>query len=141
MANTFTVQIATPERVVLEREVVSLVAPAYDGYLGIKAHHAPLAAELKVGELSLTEPSARQDVLAVSGGFLAVSGNVATVLADAAELAEEIDLPRAESAAKRARERLAELHDPDARKRVDGERARTALLRAVNRLTVVRKRP
>jgi F-type H+-transporting ATPase subunit epsilon len=140
MADTFTVQIATPERVVLEKEVVSLVAPAYDGYLGIWARHAPLAAELKVGELTLTEPGGRQDALAVSGGFLAVSGNVATILADAAELAEEIDLARAESAAERARERLAELRDPGARKHVDGERARSALLRAVNRLTVARKR-
>lgn len=141
MANTFTVQIATPERVVLEKEVVSLVAPAYGGYLGIRARHAPLAAELRVGALTLTEPDGRQHVLAVSGGFLAVSGNVATVLADAAELAEEIDLARAQSAADRARERLAELHDPEARKRIDAERARAALVRAVNRLTVADRRP
>jgi F-type H+-transporting ATPase subunit epsilon len=141
MANTFTVQIATPEHVVLEREIVSLVAPAYDGYLGVKANHAPLAAELQIGELALTDPDGTQEVLAVSGGFLAVSGNVATILADAAEAAPEIDLGRAEAAEARARERLDQLRDPSARKQIDPERARAALLRAVNRLTIAHKRP
>ncbi|MBM3500940.1 MAG: ATP synthase F1 subunit epsilon [Armatimonadetes bacterium] len=141
MANAFTIQIATPERVVLEREVTSLVAPAFDGYLGIMAHHAPLAAELKAGELVLTDPDGKQEALAVAGGFLAVSGNVATVLADAAEAAGEIDLARAEAAEARARERLARLRRPGGRQEVDEERARTALVRATNRLTVGRKRP
>ena len=141
MANTFTVQVATPERVVLEQEVVSLVAPAYDGYLGVKAHHAPLAAELKVGELLLDGPDGKHEVLAVSGGFLAVSGNVATVLADSAEPAEEIDPARAEAAEVRARDRLAKLREPGARQQIDEERARAALMRAANRLTVARKRP
>jgi F-type H+-transporting ATPase subunit epsilon len=141
MANTFTIQIATPERVVLEREIVSLVAPAYDGYLGVKAHHAPLAAELRIGQLALTDPDGTQEVLAVSGGLLAVSDNVATILADAAEAAPEIDLDRAEAAEARARERLEELQDPSTRTQIDVERARTALLRAVNRITIARSRP
>ncbi len=141
MPNAFTVQIATPERVVLEREVVSLIAPAFDGYLGVKAHHAPLAAELRVGELSLTDPDGKQESLAVSGGFLAVSGNVATILADAAEPAAEIDLARAEAAEARARERLSKLREPGTRRNVDEERARMALVRAANRLNVARKRP
>jgi F-type H+-transporting ATPase subunit epsilon len=141
MANAFTVQIATPERVVLEREVVSLIAPAYDGYLGIKAHHAPLAAELQVGELTLTSPDGLGETLAVAGGFLAVSGNVATILADSAEAAGEIDLSRAEAAEQRAKERLARLRDPAARQEIDETRARAALVRASNRLTVARKQP
>jgi len=141
MANTFTIQIATPERVVLDREVVSLVAPAYDGYLGVMAHHAPLAAELRVGELSLTSPDGKREALALAGGFLAVSANVATILADAAEPAEEIDVDRAEAAEARAREWLAKVRDGSAREQVDEERARAALVRATNRMTVARKRP
>jgi len=141
MAHTFTVQIATPGRVVLEKEAVSLVAPAYDGYLGIKARHAPLAAELKTGALTVTYPDGRRDALAVAGGFLAVADNVATILADAAELASEIDVARAEAAEARARERLGKVHGSEAGREIDDERARAALLRAANRLTIARRRP
>lgn len=141
MASTFTLQIVTPERVVLEREVVSVRVPAYDGYLGVMARHAPLVAELRVGAIGTTDPEGEEQVLAVTGGILAVSENVATVLADAAELASEINLQRAEGARERARQRIQAAHEPEARAEVDVDRARAALARAVNRLKVAGKRP
>jgi F-type H+-transporting ATPase subunit epsilon len=141
MANTFTLQVVTPERVVLEREIVSLVVPAYEGYLGVMARHAPLVAELQIGAITTTDPNGQRDVLAVTGGILSVSNNVATVLADRAELASEIDADRAEEAQNRARERLAAARDPEAEDSVDVDRARAALARAINRLRVARKRP
>jgi F-type H+-transporting ATPase subunit epsilon len=141
MPSAFTLQIATPERVALEREVISLVAPAYDGYLGVMANHAPLVAELRVGALHLTDSEGDPEVVALSGGFLSVLDNVAIVLADAAEEAADIDVERARAAEQRARERLQRLHDQRDERPVDAERARYALIRATNRLSVARKRP
>ncbi|HJN16407.1 MAG TPA: ATP synthase F1 subunit epsilon [Armatimonadota bacterium] len=141
MASTFTVQIASPERVCLEREVASLTAPAYDGYLGVMANHAPMVAELRVGEVRLVDADGAEELVAVSGGFLSVSDNTAVVLADSAEVATDIDQERAQEAKKRARERLAGNGDNQDSDAVDSERARCALVRAINRLTVVGKRP
>ena len=139
MASTFALQVVTPERVVLEREVVSVVVPAHGGYLGVMARHAPLVTELKTGAITTTDPQGGKQVLAVTGGILSVSDNLATVLADAAELASEIDLDRAEEARTRARERLVAQAETKTAANVD--RARAALVRATNRLRVAGKRP
>lgn len=141
MPSTFTVQVASPESVCFEREVVSLVAPAAEGYLGIMANHAPLVAELQPGELRVTDADGAEELLAISGGFLSVSGNTAVVLADSAEVASEIDPDRAKAAEERARERLARLFEEATEDKVDAERARAALLRAINRLSIAGKRP
>ena len=140
MPRPFTLQVATPERVVIEEEITSLVAPAYDGYLGLMARHAPLVAELKTGALTVTHPSGRKDHLAVSGGILSIADNVATVLADSAELAAEIDVDRARAAEERARERLAQAKALANREGLDVERANTAVARAINRILVAGKR-
>ncbi len=139
MASTFALQVVTPERVVLEREVVSVVVPAHGGYLGVMARHAPLVTELKTGAITTTDPQGGKQVLAVTGGILSVSDNLATVLADAAELASEIDLDRAEEARTRARERL--VAQAETKTAVNVDRARAALVRATNRLRVAGKRP
>jgi len=141
MPDTFTLQIATPERAVLKEDVVSLVAPAYDGYLGVMAHHAPMVAELRIGALTVTRPDGRRELLAVSGGVLSVRENLALVLADAAEAAEEIDIQRAQAAEERARERLALPTSVASREGIDVERAQMAIARAVNRISVAAKRP
>jgi F-type H+-transporting ATPase subunit epsilon len=127
MARTFKLQIATPERVVAEEEVVALVAPAFDGYLGVMARHAPMVAELDIGAMRVTRPDGRRELLAVSGGLLSVADNVALVLVEAAEAAAEIDVERAQAAA--------------AREGVDVDRARAAIARAANRVRVASRRP
>lgn len=131
MASAFLLQIATPERVVLSRRVVSVVAPGVEGYFGILARHAPLVAALRVGELKLTGEDEKEELVAISGGFLEVSENVATVLGDTAELAEQIDLERARRARDRAQERLRNKTEG-----VDFERVQLALRKALNRLRV-----
>jgi F-type H+-transporting ATPase subunit epsilon len=131
MANTFQQSVLTPEKVVLEQRGISLVAPGSQGYLGILAFHAPLITDLVPGKLTLQDEHGKEQVFAVSGGFLEVSDNRATVLADAVERPEEIDVSRAREARERAMERLR-----DTRGAWDVERARTSLLRALNRLQV-----
>ncbi|MGQ9488154.1 MAG: F0F1 ATP synthase subunit epsilon [Armatimonadota bacterium] len=129
MAKSFHLEIVTPDRSLLSEEVVSLVAPGVEGYLGVLANHAPLVTELNVGILRIRYPDDTEENVATSGGFMEVAHNRVLVLADAAERPQDIDIQRAKEALLRARQRL---HDPT----MDHERARAALERAINRLKV-----
>jgi F-type H+-transporting ATPase subunit epsilon len=131
MADTFTLQVVTPRRTVFDAEVVSVVVPGADGYFGVMAHHAAMLAEIGTGCLRATLPDGASEELAVSGGFMKVLEDCATILADSAERARDIDVERAREAAERARERL-QSHDAH----VDVTRAQAALDRALNRLRV-----
>ena|SRR5438876_1136964 len=106
---SFTVDIVTPDRVVLSDEAVSLTAPGALGSFGVLYNHAPLLSELATGELRYRRDGGEEIRLAVSGGFLQVFENQITVLADTAEKAEEIDVDRARLALEEAREQQAEL--------------------------------
>jgi F-type H+-transporting ATPase subunit epsilon len=81
----FTFRLVTPQRVVFEGPVLSIQAPGSEGYLGVLAHHAPLITALKAGRLEMRDPSGRVSAYHVGGGFLEVSNNRASVLADSAE--------------------------------------------------------
>jgi len=102
-ARTFTLDIVTPDRVVVSDEAVSLRAPGVQGSFGVLVNHAPLLTELATGELEYRRENGQEIRLAVSGGFLQVFDNKITVLADAAERATEIDVTRARAALDRAR--------------------------------------
>jgi len=129
MAKTFHLEIVTPDRALLSEEVVSIIAPGVEGYLGVLANHAPLVTELNVGILRIRYPDDTEENVAVSGGFMEVANNRVLVLADAAERPQDIDIQRAREALIRARQML---HDPT----VDHDRARMALERAITRLRV-----
>jgi len=102
-----------------------------DGYFGMLPHHAPLIAELGIGDLRLRHKDEWQH-FALAGGILHLRESRATIMADAAEAADQIDIERARAAIGRARERLAQRRSPE----VDLPRAEVALLRALNRLRV-----
>jgi F-type H+-transporting ATPase subunit epsilon len=129
----FKLAVVTPERPVIDQEARSIIAPGSEGYLGILTDHAPLITALIPGKLSVTDQSNHETFYAISGGFLEVSHNVVTILADAIEPIEKIDVTRAQEAEKRARERLAHRIDSD----IDAERAEFALMRALNRIRLV----
>jgi F-type H+-transporting ATPase subunit epsilon len=126
--NGFRLTVLTEERAVIDETIRSLIAPGTEGYLGVWRNHAPLVTGLMPGRLTVIRDDAPQDY-AVAGGFLEIRANVATLLADALEPVAEIDVPRAEAAASRARQRL-QSRGSD----VDVERAEAALKRALNRL-------
>lgn len=106
---SFSVDIVTPDRVVLSDRAVSLVATGVEGSFGILANHAPMLAELAPGEMHYRRESNNETVrLAVGGGFLQVADNQVSVLADTAERAEEIDVERARRARDAARARLSQ---------------------------------
>lgn len=125
--------IVTAERQVFSEEVDVVVAPGIDGELAILPHHAPLMTALKPGELRVRR-GGEEYSLAVTGGFLEVRPDRVTILADAAERAEEIDIARAEEAKRRAEEELSRTAE------VDGARAEAALRRSLIRIKVGEKR-
>jgi len=102
---TIRCEIVSQDRPVFEGEVDMIVAPGSDGVMGILPHHAPLLTTLKPGELKVRYQG-REDIFVVSGGVMEVRPDIVTVLADAAEHADEIDLARAEEARQRAEESL-----------------------------------
>ena len=130
----FTIDIVTPERVVLSDRATSLVAPGVLGSFGVLANHAPLLTQLETGELRYRRETGEEIRMAVSGGFFQVFGNQVTVLADTAERAEEIDLDRARVSLERARAEIRQATGfVDDAKRQELE---NALRRAENRVRV-----
>lgn len=129
---TFHLSIVTPEETVFDETVTSIVVPGAKGYLGVMAHHAPLISPLVPGKLTIILPNGKEELIAISGGFLEVAGNKATILADATEMADEIDVQRAADSAERAKQRLHDAAHGD--KSIDCDRAAASLGRAKNRL-------
>ncbi len=112
MANTYTLEVVTPERVMLSDEVVETIAPGSEGYLGILAGHMPLMTTLLPGEVRAKFPDGRTvSHIVISGGFLEVSAAKTTILADSAERADEVNVTQAEEDLAAARKMMAEL-DP-----------------------------
>jgi F-type H+-transporting ATPase subunit epsilon len=102
MADTLQLQVATPERQLLDEPVTSVEIPGRDGYLGILPDHAPLLGQLGAGLLSFSSATDNGDrTLVVDGGFIEVMDNHVRVLAEHAEFGRDIDLEE-------ARRRLAE---------------------------------
>jgi F-type H+-transporting ATPase subunit epsilon len=132
----FSVTVMAPEQSVFQGRAKSLVAPGKDGYFGVLAHHAPMVAELGIGRLTITDESGAAHLYAVAGGFLETANNEVTILADCCEAAQEIDMPRAEAAERRARERLSGEGED-----IDVARAQAALQRALNRMRASSESP
>ncbi|MBI5946661.1 MAG: F0F1 ATP synthase subunit epsilon [Chloroflexi bacterium] len=135
-----TVEIVTAERVVrTESGVDMLIVPGTEGQLGILPRHAPLMTTLAPGELVFRRGNDEESFV-ITGGFMEVRNDRVTILADAAEAAEEIDIARAEEARARAEGRVRaarEGHGGD----IDLARALAALQRSSIRLKVAgRKR-
>ena len=133
MADTFQLEIVTPEKMVVKGVAEEMQIPGKNGYLGILPGHAPLITELAVGEISYRK-GAETHYLAVAWGFAEVLPDRVTILAETAERAEEIDVKRAEEAKQRAQERL-----QSGKTETDYGRAQTSLQRAETRLDVAEK--
>jgi F-type H+-transporting ATPase subunit epsilon len=130
----FRLSIVTPEKVFYDNDVKSLTAPGTEGYLGILSHHAPLITALKPGKIEFRDAQEEVHVLAVSGGFLEVSHNIATLLADAVEAASEIDIARAQKAYDLNKQRLVSAGKGETS--IDLPIVKAALERASNRIKI-----
>ena len=105
-------EIVSQDRLVYEGDADIVVIPGSSGEMGILPNHSPLLTTLRFGILKVRTQE-RELEFTVAGGVAEVQPNLITILADAAENVEEIDVARAEAARKRAEELLAEGPPPD----------------------------
>jgi F-type H+-transporting ATPase subunit epsilon len=106
VADTFEIEIATPERLLAREKAVRAQIPAKEGYIGVLPDHASLLSELGIGAMTYTTPGDHFFSLAIRGGFLEIHNNVVRVLSDIAEKGHEIDVSQAEKDLKRAQDEM-----------------------------------
>src|SRR5215208_8091319 len=109
---TIRCEIVSQDRTVFQGDVDIVVLPGSAGEMGILPHHAPVLAILKYGVIKL-RINGKEELFTVAGGLAEVQPDIVTILADAAENVEEIDITRAQAAKKRAEEALAKLKPED----------------------------
>lgn len=84
MADTFQLEVATPERLLVDAQVTEAELPGKDGYMGVLPGHAPLLSVLGTGTLTYSEAGSKK-ILNIEGGFVEVFDNHVRVLADKAD--------------------------------------------------------
>jgi len=114
MAEQLQLRVVTPQESVLDAAVEEVTGPGTIGEFGVLPNHAAFLTTLEIGCVSYKR-GGKPGHIVVRGGFAEVADNVMTVLADAAQPAEEIDTVLAESDLQAATLRLKELSpiDPD----------------------------
>ncbi|WP_261303441.1 F0F1 ATP synthase subunit epsilon [Paenibacillus andongensis] len=130
--STFLLEIVTPERKVYAEQVNMVSVKGVEGELGILPNHIPLVTPLKIAPITVKKQGSKDEIIAVNGGFMEVRKDKVVILAESAELPEQIDIDRAKAAKERAEKRLAETKQDN----VDFKRAEAALQRALNRISV-----
>jgi F-type H+-transporting ATPase subunit epsilon len=100
--HTMRVEIVTPERLVFEGESTMVVTRTLDGEIAFQPGHAPFLGALAVGATRVYRPDGSIESVAVLGGFVEVSGNRVSILADGAEHGDDIDLEHARRAVEEA---------------------------------------
>jgi F-type H+-transporting ATPase subunit epsilon len=136
--STFLLEIVTPERKVYAEQANMIVVKGVAGELGILPNHIPLVTPLKIAPITVKRQGQSDQVIAVNGGFMEVRKDKVVILAESAELPEQIDLDRAKTAKERAEKRLADAKAKDHDTNV--KRAELALMRAVNRIDVAERK-
>jgi F-type H+-transporting ATPase subunit epsilon len=106
-------EIVSQDRMVYQGDADIVILPGAMGEMGILPGHAPLLSSLKLGVIKVKH-GGEEDVFTVTGGFVEVQPDIVTVMADAAENVEEIDIERAEKAMRRAQKLLEEYSETDA---------------------------
>jgi F-type H+-transporting ATPase subunit epsilon len=133
---TIRCEIVSQDRTVFQDDVDIVILPGAAGEMGILPNHAPVLTTLKYGVIKVRRKG-KEELFAVAGGVAEVQPSIVTVLADAAENIEEIDIVRAKAAKKRAEDALANL-SPEANR--DTYLVMEAALRRSNlRLDLVRR--
>ncbi|MFB6367419.1 F0F1 ATP synthase subunit epsilon [Paenibacillus elgii] len=134
--STFLLEIVTPERKVYAEQANMIVVKGVEGELGILPNHIPLVTPLRIAPITVKKRGSKDVVIAVNGGFMEVRKDKVVILAESAELPEQIDVERAQKAKERAQGRLS----PAKQDHVDFKRAELALQRALNRIDVSGKK-
>ncbi len=128
----FTVRFVTPRGLYRQVNTNILNVVTTEGQMGILTNHMPLVAIITISMLTTEEQDGRKQY-AISGGTLFFKDNVATILTDAVERSDEIDITRALQAKERAERRLKGLKEDQ-----DIKRAQVSLQRAINRINIAK---
>ena len=123
----FKVRIVTPRGLYKVFETEILNVQTSEGQIGILRNHMPIVAILNISTMTTVESDGRHSY-AIAGGTVYFQNNLATILTDAIERSDEIDIQRAKQAKERAEELLAK------KEGIDVKRAEVALKRAINRI-------
>lgn len=94
--------IITPEKIIYKDQIDEAIVPTTTGQISILPGHIGLITEISPGELVIKKENGKQQSIAITDGFLEVSRNQITILANFAVIAENINLAKAEEAKKRA---------------------------------------
>ncbi|WP_427337922.1 F0F1 ATP synthase subunit epsilon [Caloranaerobacter sp. DY30410] len=130
----FTLEIVTPDRKFFEDEVEMVIVRGIEGDIGILKNHTPMVTPLSIGKIRIKKNGKIKEA-AIAGGYVEITKDKTTIITDAAEWPEEIDVKRAEEAKKRAEQRL-----KSGKGEIDIVRAQIALRKALNRLEVAKKK-
>ncbi len=130
MAENIKLEIVTPEKVVTQEDVQTVVAPGELGEFGVLVGHTPFLSTLKLGTVRFIDAAGQERNIFISGGFAEALPDKVTILANSAERRRDIDLERARTALERAKKRL----EREAAEDIDFTRARAALERALHRI-------
>ena len=137
----FRVNVVTPNGMIYSHRGSIVDVRAVDGERSLLYNHIPLLTPLVISEVKVKrsqEMGSRIDHIAISGGYIDFADNVATIIADSAERARNIDVSRAQAAKERAEKRIKEAREKHDERTV--ERAQVALKRAMNRISVYNAR-
>ncbi|MEI7025716.1 F0F1 ATP synthase subunit epsilon [Paenibacillus sp. y28] len=128
--STFLLEVVTPERKVFAEQVSMIVVKGTEGELGILPNHIPLVTPLRIAPVTVKQDG-KSHVIAVNGGFMEVRKDKVVLLAESAELPEQIDVERAQASKERAEQRI-----KGNKEEIDFRRAELALQRALNRISI-----
>ncbi|TWI68224.1 ATP synthase F1 subcomplex epsilon subunit [Desulfobotulus alkaliphilus] len=131
MAASIKLEIVTPEHVVVDEKVQTVVAPGFLGEFGVLPGHTSFLTSLKLGALRYEDTAGQTRYVFIKEGFAEVLPEKVTILAEAAERRKDIDVARAEASLERAKMRL---EKKSREENIDFVRARAALSRSINRI-------
>ena len=134
MADELMLEIVTPEKMAFSGNVEEVTIPGTEGEFGVLRGHEPFLSSVDIGELNFIKDS-KKTHYSVNTGYAEVTANKVTILIETAEKSDHIDKNRAQKAKDNAEARLAQIAKDD----IEYEKVRTALARAIVRLSVAEK--
>lgn len=132
MANTFYIEIITPERAFFTGDVEEIILKTPEGEMGVLKDHMPMIVAVAIGPIRILKDGKWLEAV-LSEGFMEIVKNKTVILADTAEWPNEIDINRAKAAEERARERL-----QSKLSNMEYIQSQAALQRALSRLKVTK---
>lgn len=116
---SFNVSVVTQVKKILEQEAGYLRLRTSEGDIGILPNHAPFVAELSMGKMEIESPNKdKRDIYFLSGGFLEISDNQATIIADEIFPIEEIDIETEENLLENLKKELEKVSTEEEKKKL-----------------------